>query len=483
MVSAKTLYSALSTQFSILSIQHSVLILSISDSKITNMKSFRNLYILVLLGVAGLIGSACGSSNAENGNTAGNETNRAGAIDIETVLAKVEQIPTYLESTGSLSSDAESDVAPSVPGKIVRVNFDVGSYVRQGDALVQLDARDAEIRLKQALAQVEQQRKAVSQAEANVNQVIANLRQTQVRLGVKDGETFDIEDFSQVISVRAQLTLAEKELKRYQSLIETGDVSRSAYDKARAQRDQLIGQLAEARSNAAVSIKAITVAERAVDLAKTQVQNARAALATTGTQVDQARKAVSDNIIYSPISGYVSERNADPGEFISPNQPNSKIATIVRTAILRLKIDIPEQSIGKVAVGQGVSAQVTAYPDRKFAGRIVRILPGLNPQSRTLTVEAEIENINGLLKPGQFATVRITQSRPEPAVMIPARAIRADGQRNLVYVVKDGVAIERVVQTGLLENDLIEIKQGVKENEVVAVTNIDKLGDGVIVAR
>ena len=73
-----------------------------------------------------------------------------------------------------------------------------------------LDARDAQIRLEQAQAQVEQQRKAVEQAEAGVEQAIANLRQTQVRLGVKDGENFDIKDFSQVISVTAQLKLAEK---------------------------------------------------------------------------------------------------------------------------------------------------------------------------------------------------------------------------------------------------------------------------------
>jgi len=204
-------------------------------------------------------------------------------------------------------------------------------------------------------------------------------------------------------------------------------------------------------------------------------------LATANTQIEQARKTVADNVIYSPMSGYVSERNADPGEYISPSQPNAKIATIVRTAILRLKIDVPEQSIGKVAVGQGVSAQVSAYPDRKFAGRIVRKLPNLNPQSRTLTVEAEIENFAGTLKPGQFATVRITQTKPASAVLIPATAVRADGDRNLVFVVKDGIANERVVQIGLLENDMIEVKAGVKENEIVATNNLGKLGDGVIV--
>jgi RND family efflux transporter MFP subunit len=426
-----------------------------------------------------MLAASCGSvSSTENGNTAVPEDTK---IEVETELAKIVSIPSYFEATGTLASDAESNVAPTIPGKIMRVNFDVGSYVKRGQALVVLDAADAKIRLSQARAQAEQSRESVKQAEAGVNQAIANLRQAQVRLGVKDGETFDIKDFSQVINVGAQLNLAERELARYTTLLESGDVSRSAYDQKKAARDGLRGQLDEARSNAAIAIKAINTAQKAVDVAKTQVGGAKAAVATAETQIAQAQKTVRDNTIYAPISGYISERNADPGEYISPNQPNAKLATIVRTAVLRLKIDVPEQSIGKVSIGQGVSAQVSAYPDRKFAGTVSRILPSLNAQSRTLTVEAEIDNVGGILKPGQFATVRITQSKPEPAILIPAKAVRADGDRNVVFVIKDGIAIEKQVQIGLLENDMIEIKQGLQENDVVAVTNVAKLSDGVIV--
>jgi RND family efflux transporter MFP subunit len=298
---------------------------------------------------------------------------------------------------------------------------------------------------------------------------------------VRDGEVFRIEDFSQVKSITAQLILAEKELARATRLVETGDIARNIYDQRKAERDRLLGQLDEARSNAAVAIKAIDIARAQVATARTAVGNAQAAVGVAQAAKEQAEKAVTDTVVYAPISGYVAERNADVGEYISPNTPNAKLATIVRTAVLRLKIDVPEQSIGKIAVGQGISAQVTAYPDRTFAGTVVRVSPSLNATSRTLTVEAEIENVGGLLKPGQFATVRITQSKPESAVMIPASAVRADGEINKVFVVKDGVANERIVQLGLLENDMIEVKQGVAENELVVTNNLDKLGDGVIV--
>lgn len=424
--------------------------------------------------------AACGSGG-ETANA--NGTAEAQTIAITAEQAVIRPIPSYIEATGNLVSDAQTDVAPAISGKIVEVNFDIGTFVRQGEVLVRLDSRDARIRLDQARSQMEQQAQAVQQAEANVEQSLANLRQTQARLGVGDGETFRIADFSQVKSVSAQLELAEKELARTERLFSTGDVSRAILDQRRAQRDQLLGQLDEARSNAAVAISAINTARAGVETARSAVNGTRAAVATAQTQVDAAQKALSDTNVLAPISGYVSERNADLGEFISPNTPNAKIATIVRTSTLRLQIDIPEASIGKVATGQGISLQTSSYPDRSFAGTVVRIAPSVDATARTMTVEAEVQNVDGLLKPGQFATVRITQSKPEPAVMIPVKAVRTNGDVNSVFVVKDGAAREQLVQLGLLESDWIQVKNGVIEGDMVATSNVEALRDGVLVSQ
>ena len=445
----------------------------------TKMQSYLPILAITLISAVGLTG--CGSS--ANSATASNANNQPAIVDVTTAQAVIQPIPTYIEATGNLASDAQTDVAPAVSGKIAEVNFDIGSYVNQGDVLVRLDSRDAAIRLDQANAQVEQQRKAVGQAEAGVDQAIANLRQTQARLGVKDGETFQIKDFSQVKSITAQLELAEKELRRAERLLETGDVARTIYDQRKSQRDSLLGQLDEARSNAAVAIRAISTAQSAVDSARAAAASAKAGIATLESQVAAAQKAVTDTVIRAPISGYVSEKVADVGEYISPNTPNSKVATIVRTSTLRLRIDVPEASVGKIATGQGISLQTSAYPDRSFAGKVARISPSVNTTARTLVVEAEVQNSEGLLKPGQFATVRITQSKPEPAVMIPVKAVKTVGDTNSVFVVKDGAAREQFVQLGLLENDMIQVKQGVIEGDLVAVGNLGALTDGVLVRQ
>jgi len=405
---------------------------------------------LVLIAVAAFI-AACGGSKAnvrkeEKANTP------PPAVDVTTATAIKRDLPRFFEATGSLAGDQQTDVAPQTSGKVVAVGVDIGSPVRRGQMLVRLD--DAELKLR------------VEQAAAQVNQAKAAVRQAEEKIGLRPGQAFDPNRVAEVAAARVTLELAEKNLKRAEKLIESGDVSRSFYDQQRAQRDQLKEQydvaLAQARQNFA-----------GVEVARTNVANAEAALAL-------AKQNLSYAVIPSPMDGFVSERTADLGEYVSPQQ---KVATIVRTNPLRVRIDVPEQAIREVRVGQSVSATTSAWPDRNFSGRVARIAPNVSAQSRTLTVEAEIDNSSGALKPGQFATVRILEERAEPAVLVPARAVVTEAGVSRVFVIKDGHAEQRLVQTGQTEGDLIEIKQGVAADELVATSNQQQLTDGVAVKQ
>jgi RND family efflux transporter MFP subunit len=184
--------------------------------------------------------------------------------------------------------------------------------------------------------------------------------------------------------------------------------------------------------------------------------------------------------VFSPIDGYVSERVADLGEYVAPS---NKVATVVRINPLRVRIDIPEQAIPSVAVGQSVSVTTSAWPDRNFSGRVARISPNVTPTSRTMTIEAEIDNSSAVLKPGQFATVRILQERSAPAVLVPVRAVRTEAGVSRLFVMKDGYARERIVQIGQTEGDLIEIRSGISADEIVATSNLEMLSEGVAVKQ
>ena len=410
------------------------------------------LALLLLLAAMGVFVASCGGSRANVRKEEPGGTAQPTAVEVTTAAAIKRDLPRFFEATGSLAGDQQTDVAPQTSGKVVAVGVDIGTYVKRGQMLARLDDAELKLRVDQAAAQLEQAKAAVRQAEE--------------KIGLRPGQAFDPNRVAEVAAARVALDLAEKNLRRAEKLIESGDVSRSFYDEQRARRDQLKEQyevaLAQARQNYA-----------AVDVARTNVANVEAQLAL-------ARKNLSYANIPAPIDGFVSERTADLGEYVSPQQ---KVATIVRTNPLRIRIDIPEQAIPEVRVGQSVSIATSAWPDKNFAGRVARIAPNVSATSRTLTVEAEIENSSNALKPGQFATVRILQERAAPAVLIPARAVVNEAGVNRVFVIKDGHAEQRLVQTGQTEGDLIEVKSGVAADEQVATSNLEQLSDGIAVKQ
>jgi multidrug efflux pump subunit AcrA (membrane-fusion protein) len=408
---------------------------------------------ILLVAALSLLASACGrSAESKNKQAAAAANATPEVVQVSTAAAITRELPRYTEATGSLAADEQTDVAPNVSGRVVAVGVDLGSYVQRGAVLVRLDDADARLRLTQLQAQAAQAQSAVRQAEA--------------RVGLRPNQAFDVTRVAEVGAARVALELAEKQLRRFERLIESGDVSRASYDQQRAQRDQLQQQYEAALQAARQNYAGIATARAAANAAEAQVA--------------QARKAISDVVVYAPISGYVADRPADVGEYVTPA---SKVATIVRTNPLRLRIDIPEQLIGAISPGQGVSVVTSAYADRAFAGRIARISPNVTAASRTLTVEAQVENGEGLLKPGQFATVRISQPSGAPAVLIPARAVRTEQDVSRVFVVKDGRVEERVVQLGQIEGELVEVKNGIGTDELVATSNVEQLKDGAAVRQ
>lgn len=418
------------------------------------MLSPRQIQILLIAGLVaalGLFAISCGGSKANVRSEAAPATSPT-VVDVTTAAAIMRELPRFFEATGSLAGDQQTDVAPSVAGKVVAVGVDLGSYVKRGQMIVRLDDVDFKLR--------------VQQAEAQLEQAQAALRQAEEKVGLRPGQGFDPNRVPEVANARVALDLAEKNLRRSEKLIESGDVSRAFYDQQRAQRDQLKEQYESALSLARQNYAA--------------VMTARANVANAETQVGLARRSLSYALVFSPIDGYVAERTADLGEYVSPT---SKVATIVRINPLRIRIDIPEQAIPEVAVGQAVSLTTSAWPDKNFSGRIARISPNVSPSSRTLSVEAEIDNGGGALKPGQFASVRILQARSQPAVLIPAKAVLTESGVSRVFVIKDGHAQQRLVQVGQAESDLVEVKGGIAAGEYVATSNVDQLSDGMAVRQ
>ena len=416
------------------------------------LQRFIKLVLLVsLTTVAGASLVSCKRSNGQPSNSgAANPT--PAILEVSTAPAVVRQLPRFFEATGTLAADVQTDVQPQTAGKVVAVGVDMGSAVSKGQMLVRLEDADYKLRMDQAVAQLDSAKAAVSQAEE--------------KLGLRPGQKFDPERVADVSVARANFNLAESNFQRAQKLIESGDISRAEFDQRKSQLDALKqayeSAIAQARQNYA-----------AVMVARTNVTNAE-------TQVALARRTLSYTVVTAPIGGYVLERPLDVGTYVSTT---TKVATIVKPNPLWIRIDIPEQAVRQIRAGQSVSLSTTSWPDRTFSGRVVRISPNVSASSRTLTVEAEIDNRGGALKPGQFATVRVLLPQSEAAVLVPQRALRTISGATYVFVIKNGHAEQRLVQSGQAEGDLIEIKSGVVTDEVVATSNVEQLSDGAAVRQ
>jgi RND family efflux transporter MFP subunit len=410
-------------------------------------------FVLFILSIAalGAVLTACSRSNGQN-NAKASASPTPAAISVSTTSAVLRQLPRYFEANGSLAPAEQADVAAETSGKVAAVGVDLGSSVRRGQMIVKLDDADFRIRIQQAQAQLDQAK--------------ATLRQNEAKIGLRPGQKFNPENVPEVAAARAALDLAEKNLRRYEKLVETGDISRSAYDQQKSQRDQLAEQRQALVHQAQQNYAAVANAQGAVDAA--------------ASQLSLAKRNLGYTVVVSPMPGYISDRPADVGEYVSPQQ---KVATVVNLNPLRVRIDVPEQAIPQIHTGESVSVSVAGYPDRNFAGRVARVSPNVTASSRTLTVEADVDNPRAELKPGQFATVRILLPQTEPAVLVPQRALRTVSGSTYVYVIKNGHAEQRLVQSGQTEGDMVELKSGVAADELVATSNVDQLSDGIAVVQ
>ncbi|HYP01119.1 MAG TPA: biotin/lipoyl-binding protein, partial [Pyrinomonadaceae bacterium] len=144
--------------------------------------------IALLLAALSLLASACGRSKAEANNAQAAAKATPEVVQVSTAAAITRELPRYMEATGSLAADEQTDVAPTVAGRVIAVGVDLGSYVQRGAVLVRLDDADARLRLTQLQAQAAQARSAVRQAEE--------------RIGLRSGQAFDPNRVAEVGSAR-----------------------------------------------------------------------------------------------------------------------------------------------------------------------------------------------------------------------------------------------------------------------------------------
>ena len=163
---------------------------------------------------------------------------------------------------------------------------------------------------------------------------------------------------------------------------------------------------------------------RQYEVAKNGAEQQYQALMGARARVAMARKALDDTVVRAPFDGVVGERLVSVGDYVTRG---TKVASVMRVSPLRLELTVPAQYVTAVAVGSAVSLEVDAMPGETFVGQVRFVSPALRSDTRALVVEAVVDNADGRLKPGLFATARIEQAAKTPALLVPAHRGSEDG--------------------------------------------------------
>jgi RND family efflux transporter MFP subunit len=369
--------------------------------------------------------TSCSSTSASDRSKAGEQAAEQ-PRPVQTVTVEERALGRSVLATGTLAADEQVVVGSEVAGRIASMPVDIGSVVKKGQVLAQLDPSDYQLRVEQAAS-------GVAQARA-----LLGLPPTG------DDDKVEIDTSTQVKQARATLDEAKANLERSKTLLEKRLVAQAELDAAQA---------------------TFLRAESGLSAAREEMFQRQAALRQRRSELMLARKQLADATIRAPLDGTVQERHVSMGEFVTMG---ARIATIVRVNPLRLRVEVPEREAGSVRPGQEVSLTVEG-DETHYKGKVARVSPMLNTQNRALVVESEIEN-PGTLRAGSFARAEIAVDPESKALAVPTKSIVVFAGIEKVLEVRKGVIEEHVITTGRRANGYTEVLKGVEAGVPIVET-------------
>jgi len=357
---------------------------------------------------------------------------------IQTQPVKQERVNRVVNVSGTLAAENEVTLSSQAEGVVSRILADLGDRVRAQQPLVELDAE---------------------KLQYNLDQQQAALARSLARYGASaPGNLPPLDQTPDVKRAAAELNQAKRAFDRATELSKRRLLPQQALDDADAVLHTKQAEYDSALQNAKNLAADIDAANAAAKLAERQLRDAS---------------------IRAPFDGYVQQRLVSLGELVKTQMPVMKI---VRVDPLKVTAEIPEGMAPWVRTGQVVDLQVDAYPDQPFTGTVSRISPTVNQQTRAFPFEALVPNSEGRLKPGTFVRVKVTTNHIEELLTLPYAALQYRYGVNRAFVVTGDSVVGHEVKVGDRLGDRVEILAGVAAGDVVAMTDVDNLADGMKVS-
>jgi RND family efflux transporter MFP subunit len=390
--------------------------------------------LLVVTAAAALSLTALGCSKAD---TAQARSGDATPKPVKVEQVRKDSVRRAVDVVGTLAAVDQVTISSEADGKVRRILADLGDRVKAGDVLIELDS--------------EKQQYAFEQQQAALARALAQYGATDPK------QLPELEKTPDARRANAELVQATQAFDRASELFKRTLISQQALDDARA-------TLQSARSR--------------YDSALQGGKDLRASIQASEAAMKLADRQRRDTQIRAPFDGYVEKRLVNLGELVKAQMP---VMAVVRLDPLKVIAEIPEKLTPWISDGRPVELRVDAYQNRTFAGTVTRVSPAVNTATRAFPFEARVPNPDAALKPGTFARVHLEIGKVDDVLTLPYAAIQYRYGVNRVFVVAGDKLAVRELTLGERLGDRVEVTSGVKQDERVAVTDVDTLTDGLVV--
>jgi membrane fusion protein, multidrug efflux system len=274
---------------------------------------------------------------------------------------------------------------------------------------------------------------------------------------------------AQVAEAESRLKSAESQQAQAQARLAADE---STYDELKA----------ASQTQGAVSGRELIQAQKTAEAAQALVDSLKGAVAAAGSSLRAARQMEQYLVITAPFDGVITERMVHPGALVGPGGASSALLKVQQVSKLRLLVAVPEAEYAAVVAGAQVGFTVPAYKTQKFTGTIARLSRSVDPKTRSMPVELDVNNSSGALAPGMYPEVSWPTRRLSESLLVPSSSIVTTTERTFVIRVKDAKAEWVDVKKGVgAGGDLVEVTGGLQPGDVVVRRGSDEIRQGTAI--
>jgi len=374
--------------------------------------------MLVLL--AGAAGCSNGHESA-GGHKEGTAREQAAPVTVRTAVVGLSEWPRTYEAVGTVKARTSGQVSSRVMAYVREVKVAAGQRVTAGQTLIVLDARDFEVRQRQAEAARAEMNTATAEADHAIE------------------------------AAKANVELAETTFRRIKDLFDKKSVSQQEFDEAAAR---------------------VRVARASLNMAQAKRSQIDSKIAQVTEEVAAAGVQKGYSVLSAPFGGVVVARNVEPGNLAVPGAP---LLVIEQESGYRFEATVEESQSGKVKLGQAATVRLDAGGE-PLIGRVSEIVPAVDPVSRAFIAKIDLP-ASSLLRSGMFGRAAFA-SGSQQVLAVPDAALTERGQTQWAFVVDGGVARARIVTTGQRQGGAVEILSGLVSGEKIVAPVPSGLNDG-----